>query len=134
MAAWDRGGEALHTATHLANPPACAAALAVLDLLAENDLPGRARRLGQTVGRRLHGWPERSPRVRAVRGRGLLWGIELDRPETAKGLAESLLQRGVLALAGGADGTVLQIVPPLTITEAQLTAGLDLLDAALAAL
>jgi len=131
MAAWSTDGEALHTATHLAHPPACAAALAVLRILDRDDLPGRARRLGDQVERRLGTLPERSARVTAVRGRGLLWGIELDRPDTAKRMAASLLQRGLLVLAGGARGTVLQLVPPLTIAESQLALALDRLDDAL---
>lgn len=126
------GVEALHTATHLANPPACAAALAVLDLLEEDRLPARAARLGRDVARRLRPWPERFPAVTETRGRGLLWGVELDSAATAKALTDRLLDRGVLALAGGPRGRVLQIVPPLTITDEQLTTALDLLDGALA--
>jgi 4-aminobutyrate aminotransferase-like enzyme len=125
------GVEALHTATHLANPPACAAALAVLELLRELDLPGRARRLGERVAARLHPWPDRFAAVREVRGRGLLWGVEFTSAADAKRIAVGLMDRGVLALAGGPDGNVLQVVPPLTITEEQLDLALDLLEGAL---
>lgn len=131
MEAWRTGGEALHTATFLGHPLASAAALAVLDLLEEENLPARARRLGQGVGQRLRPWPERFPGVAETRGRGLLWGVELTDAATAKRLGQALLARGVLALTGGPGGTVLQIVPPLTITEEQLTVALDLLEDAL---
>jgi 4-aminobutyrate aminotransferase-like enzyme len=128
MEPWDAGGEALHTATFLAHPPACAAALAVLDLLEEEDLPGRARRLGEEVAARLAPWPGRYRTVREVRGRGLLWGVELSDAATAKQVTRGLLERGVLALAGGPRGNVVELTPPLTITEEQLTTALDLLE------
>lgn len=131
MEAWRTGGEALHTGTFLANPLSSAAALAVLGLIEEDDLPGRARRLGEGIGRRLAPWPERFPAVAAARGRGLLWGVELRDPATAKRAAAGLLGRGVLALAGGPEGRVLQVVPPLTITEEQLEAALGRLEEAL---
>jgi 4-aminobutyrate aminotransferase-like enzyme len=134
MARWRTGGEALHTGTFLANPLACAAALAVLDLLEEQDLPERARKLGERLADRLAPWPETYTAVTATRGRGLLWGVELTDQATAKQVVHGLQQRGVLALAGGPEGKVLQIVPPLTITEEQLRTALDLLEETLAGL
>ncbi len=116
---WDTPGEALHTATFLANPLACAAALAVLDVLQEEDLPARAARLGGTLGRRLATWPGRFPAVEEIRGRGLLWGVQLRTAESAKRWVLAAWSRGVLLLAGGPEGRVAQIVPPLTIREEQ---------------
>ncbi len=127
---WETPGEALHTATFIANPLACAAALAVLDVLAEEDLPARAARLGGDLGGRLAAWPGRFPEVMAVRGRGLLWGIELRSRKQAKPLVQTALSKGVLLLAGGPEGRVAQIVPPLTITEEQLAAAVETLQAA----
>lgn len=127
--AWATPGEALHTATFLANPLACAAALAVLDVLEREALPERAARFGPRIGTRLAAWRERFPgTVAAVRGRGLLWGIELATPEHAKRWTAEALRRGVLMLAGGPEGRVAQIVPPLTISEEQLGAALGLLE------
>lgn len=129
---WKTPGEALHTATFLANPLACAAALAVLDVLEREDLPARAARLGAVVGARCAAWRERFPEtVAAVRGRGLLWGVELASADLAKRWTREALQRGVLLLAGGPEGKVAQLVPPLTIAEEQLTAALGLLEEAL---
>ncbi len=128
MACWEAGAEALHTATFLANPPACAAALAVLDVLQEETLPARAEHLGEEIAARLGPWLERYEKVGAVRGLGLLWGVELRDAATAKRVVRALLERGVLALAGGPEGRVLQITPPLTITEAQLATALELLE------
>jgi len=125
---WETPGEALHTSTFLGNPLACAAALAVLDILIEEDLPARAAALGQDLGERLQTWKDRFPAVAAVRGRGLLWGIELVSREAAKRLVEGALARGVLLLAGGPEGKVAQIVPPLIIAEEQLGVAIELLE------
>jgi 4-aminobutyrate aminotransferase-like enzyme len=112
---------------------ACAAALAVLDVLEEGDLPARAAALGLGLARRLAAWPERFAAVRTVRGRGLLWGVEHDEAGSASRLVAGALARGVLLLAGGAEGRVAQIVPPLTVDERQLAAALDVLETVLAA-
>jgi len=130
--AWETPGEALHTATFLANPLACAAALAALRVIESEALPARAARLAPTVEARLAAWRESFPgTVAAVRGRGLLWGIELATPERAKRWTGEALQRGILLLAGGPEGKVAQLVPPLTIAEKQLAAALELLGEAL---
>lgn len=128
---WSVPGEALRTSTFLANPLACAAALAVLDTLERDRLPERAARLGERLATRLAGWADRLPAVAAVRGRGLLWGVELrSRPVTAAWVAAAR-RRGVLILGGGPEGRVAQLVPPLTIAEPQLAVALDLLEEAL---
>lgn len=132
LACWETPGEALHTATFLAHPLACAAALATLDILEREALPARAARLGPAIGERLAGWRQRFPQtIAAVRGRGLLWGVELTSLERAKRWTAEALARGVLMLAGGPEGRVAQIVPPLTIAEEQLRVVLDLLEEAL---
>jgi diaminobutyrate-2-oxoglutarate transaminase len=100
--------------------------------MAEEDLPGRARRLGAEVARRTASWPERFDAVTAVRGRGLMHGVELADRAAAKRAAAGLLARGFLALAGGPEGRVLQLLPPLTVTEGQLAAALDAAAEALA--
>lgn len=120
---WDTPGEALHTATFVANPVACAAALAALDVIEEEDLPARAARLGERVGERLSKWPGV-----AVRGRGLLWGVELRSAEIAKRWTAAALARGIILLAGGPEGRVAQIVPPLTIPEELLERALEILE------
>ena len=129
---WETPGEARHTATFLANPLACAAALAVLDILGEEDLPARAARLGGDLAKRLAPWPDRFPAVEAVRGRGLLWGIQLRTAEIAKRWMLGAWSQGILLLAGGPEGRVAQLVPPLTIREEQLAAAAGILGEVLA--
>jgi 4-aminobutyrate aminotransferase-like enzyme len=120
---WETKKEALHTATFVANPVACAAALAALSVIEDEDLPARAARMGEWVGERLASWP-----VTAVRGRGLVWGVEMETAEAARIWTGNALERGVILLAGGPEGKVAQIVPPLTIEEDLLEKALDILQ------
>ena len=130
MEVWRTGGEALHTATFVGHPLAAVAALEVLALLTEDDLAARADRLGDEIlAPRLGRWTERFPEtILEVRARGLLAGIELPDSDTAGALVAALAARGVLALAGGPAGRVLQIAPPLTIPEPLLELALDLVE------
>ncbi len=128
MAGWRTPGEALHTATFVAHPLACAAALATLEVLEEEDLPNRAAGLGRELRARLDGWVGRYAVVAACRGRGLAWGVELDSARTAAELSARARGRGVLLLAGGPQGRVAQLVPPLTISERQLAVALAVIE------
>ncbi len=124
MASWQTEGEARHTATFVAHPLACAAALATLEVIESAGLIERAQKMGSRFGRHI----ERLNHclgVVDVRGTALLWGVELDAPERAAGLASQLLERGIIALSGGAAGTVLQIAPPLVVTKRQLDYAAD---------
>ena len=133
MRAWDRPGEALHTSTFLASPLACATALATLEVMRRERLPERAVALGRTVERHAGEWRQRYRAVRAVRGRGLLWGIELTSARLAGRWVREALGRGVLVLPAGPEGNVVQLCPPLTITPPQLEVALVLLGQALGA-
>ncbi len=104
-----------HGSTLGGNPLACAAGLAVLDVLQSTDLIPRAAALGEAVLAHLRAHlPDDA--VREVRGRGLMIGIEL-RGKVTEVLA-ALQARGVLALPAGV--TVLRLLPPLVITEDDL--------------
>ena len=131
FAAWECQGEALHTGTFVAHPVSCAAALATLDIIKSERLPRRAARLGRMVGKRLRTWPRRSAAVLSVRGRGLLWAVELSDRTAAHRLTDTLAGQGVLALAGGPEGRVVQLVPPLVITESLLWRALDIVESSL---
>jgi acetylornithine/LysW-gamma-L-lysine aminotransferase len=106
--------EGVHGSTFGGNPLACAAGRAVLRVLADEDLPGRATHLGERLMADLRA--VNSPLVREVRGRGLLVGVELRQRVTP--VLKALMERGVLALPAGP--TVLRLLPPLVIEEADL--------------
>lgn len=132
MDAWPpSSGEALHTSTFLGHPLACAAGLALLEVLEEEGLPGRAARVGAEF---LRGLDEALEDVEGcrVRGRGLLLGVELPRgpapepdgPVDGRGIgpqvAAEALRRGLIVLPAGDRGEVVQLSPPLTISDEQV--------------
>ncbi len=131
MAAWKSPGEARHTATFVAHPLACATALATLEVLEQEQIPARAARMGPLVADRIHPWPERFPSLAAIHGRGLLWGLVTREPAQARQLAHRAYHQGLLMLAGGAEGNVVQLVPPLVITERQLHTALTIIESIL---
>jgi len=111
-----------HHSTFGGNPLACAAGAAALERTVRDRLPERADRLGRMALDRLAALPR--DRVREVRGRGLMIGIEL-RDRVGPVLA-ALEERGFLALPAGAS--VLRLLPPLVIEESDWSAGLDAID------
>lgn len=131
MDAWPTSrGEALHTSTYLGNPMGCAAALANIDEIQRHDLPARAASLGHELGVRLDAL--RSSRsVRDVRGRGLMWGIQLDGGATAERLVKACLKKGLILLQAGPAGDVISLTPPLVIEKQQLFRAIDIIEAAL---
>ncbi|OGA00934.1 MAG: ornithine--oxo-acid transaminase [Betaproteobacteria bacterium RIFCSPLOWO2_02_FULL_62_17] len=106
-----------HGSTFGGNPLACAVALEALDLLEEEQLVEQAARLGEHLLAGLRAL--RSPLIRAVRGKGLLAGIELNISLAgARQVCEAMLRRGIVTK--DTHHTVLRFAPPLIITPAQL--------------
>lgn len=119
MDAWpESAGEALHTSTFLGHPLACASALAFLEVLEKEDLPGRARRAGERFLGYLEEALSDAPGVRDIRGRGLLLGVELDQAEAGARTAASALGEGLLVLPAGERGEVVELTPPALIGDA----------------
>ena len=121
MSVWGKSmGEALHTSTFLGNPLACAAGLAALSVLQDECLPERAVTIGALLASGLRELQAEFPnKIADVRGRGLMLGIEMASPPLALSLVPAALRQGLILLPAG-DGRVLEFVPPLTITEAQI--------------
>jgi 4-aminobutyrate aminotransferase-like enzyme len=134
MDSWKRGTEAMHTATFVANPLSCAAALVVLEVLERNRLPKRAAELGRVIATRTETWSTTFDSVLDVRGLGLAWGVELESRGAARALVQGLLADGLLALAGGPVGNVVQLCPPLVVTDLQLAFALDSIETRLRSL
>jgi ornithine--oxo-acid transaminase len=103
-----------HGSTFGGNPLGCAVARAALRVLREEDLVGRSARLGAMFLDLLR--PLQGGIVREVRGRGLLVGVELDRP--ARPLCERLMARGILCKDTHED--VIRLAPPLVVEAAEL--------------
>jgi 4-aminobutyrate aminotransferase len=137
LEAWPPGA---HGSTYGGNPVACAAALATIELFEKGDLLARSRALGDRLARTLSSWKERFPAVGDARGLGLMRAIELvkDRktkepaPEAAKALVKHCYERGVVTLTAGTFGNCLRFLPPLAITDAQLSEALAVVESGLA--
>ena len=112
----------MHGSTFGGNPIACAAALATLDVLEEEQLPERAAEMGKFLLSELE--QIESPLIREVRGLGLMMGIEIKK-KVAPYLA-ALTERGILALPAGM--TVIRLLPPLVITYEQADKVLEALN------
>jgi acetylornithine/LysW-gamma-L-lysine aminotransferase len=115
-----------HTSTFGGNPLACAAAVATIDYLVDQDLPNQAAHKGQYVLERLRAIGSR--RIREIRGVGLMIGIEMR--EKAGATAQAMMQEGVLVLLAGT--TVLRLLPPLVITREELDSVVETLAKVLA--
>jgi len=115
-----------HSTTFGGNPLACAAAVATIDEHLRLGLAAAAAERGRQLHDGLRAIA--SPKVREVRGLGLLQGIELK--ENAGPTLKLLQERGVLAL--GAGPTVVRYLPPLVITAAQIEAVVSVTRSALA--
>ncbi len=103
-----------HTSTFGGNPLACAAAVAAINVLVDQDLPRQAAETGEYFVRRLR--EIASPRFREIRGLGLMIGVELK--DKAGPIAQALMEKGVLVLLAGT--TVLRFLPPLVISREQV--------------
>jgi len=117
MDAWPEStGEALHTSTFLGHPVGCAMALRSLEILERGETESLVAEAGRILEQKLRAltWPS----IQEVRGRGLMWGVELQ--ENAGSLLARLLQKGLLFLADGPGGNVLSFTPPFIVTEEEI--------------
>jgi 4-aminobutyrate aminotransferase/(S)-3-amino-2-methylpropionate transaminase len=127
--------------TYGGNPVACAAALAVLDIMTAENIPARAARMGERIRSRFCQWAERYDCIGDVRGLGAMMALELvkerkskapDRPIT-QALLAAALQRGLILLSAGTYGNVIRILAPLTTPDEILDEGLAVMEQSLRA-
>ena len=109
-------GEALHTSTFLGHPVGCAMALKSLEILARSETREAVTETAVMLESKLRAL--KHPAIRDLRGRGVMWGLELDRP--AGPLLAALLAEGYLFLADGPEGNVLSFTPPFVITAEEV--------------
>jgi putrescine aminotransferase len=117
----------LHCTTYRGGPLACAAALATLEVIDAAGLVAHAAQLGETLGARLRAVTAGHPLIREVRGRGLLWGIELATSKDgvaaaliAQWLVVGLLERGIVTQVTTLSPSIVRIEPPLTVELAHV--------------
>jgi 4-aminobutyrate aminotransferase-like enzyme/Ser/Thr protein kinase RdoA (MazF antagonist) len=123
------------------NNVACAAGIAVLDVVERENLPARAESVGAHLKSRLQALMDRHPSIGDVRGRGLVLGVELVRdrasrepfPEVVPRLLNAMRDRGVLIGSEGVHGNILKLRPPVVLSVDQADVVADALDGCLAA-
>jgi 4-aminobutyrate aminotransferase-like enzyme/Ser/Thr protein kinase RdoA (MazF antagonist) len=113
------------------NPVSCAAALAVLDVIADERLQAHAARLGARIKEGLNELAARHPAIADVRGEGLFLGVELTSAEAAAAAVEHARRDGVLLSTDGPRRNVIKIKPPLVLSDADAERFLATLAAAL---
>lgn len=128
--ALDQWGPGEHTGTFRGNNLAFVAATALLTHW-DDDFTAGIRQRGQRIAERLQAIVSRHPTSSiSYRGRGMIWGLDVGDGDTARAIIDRAFDAGLLMEASGANDEVLKVMAALTIPEALLEQGLDILDAA----
>jgi 2,2-dialkylglycine decarboxylase (pyruvate) len=134
----DKCGFLFYT-THVNDPLPAAVGLKVIEIVLRDGLASKAQKSGERLAAGLRGLQQRHACIGDVRGRGLLRGMEFtgasgkSAADISNEVSDVALELGLSAnivRAGAADGTM-RIAPPLTVTDAEIDLGIDLLDAAI---
>lgn len=118
----------MHGHTYAGNPLACAAGIAVMDEIVEKKLWERAESLGRYLRPRLAALVEKHGILREIRGRGILLGVEFNRPGIGKELKRIALANGLIMRV---DADWFAVAPALIATESEIDELLDLIDRSL---
>ncbi len=123
--------------TYAGSPVSCAAALAVLDIIEENNLVSRAIEIGETVVNKLSQLQIKYPMIIGdIRNSGAMIACELiengnselPNTELTKNMVSEAAKNGLILLSCGARGNVIRILTPLTIEQHILEEGLDIFE------
>jgi len=134
----DASSPGSHGGTYGGNAIACAAAVASIKVLKEENLPENAARLGKILLNRLQELKEKYPCIGDVRGLGLMVGVEFVQPGSripyaakAKAVQKACVDDGMLILTCGSYENVIRWIPPLVINEDHLDEALSIFEGAL---
>ncbi len=125
--------------TYGGNPVSCSAALAVLEILIEDDMLARSKVLGETLIQKFNALKDKYEIIGDVRGKGPMLGLELVRDretkepasDEAKKLVQLCYDKGLIILSCGNFGNVIRTLMPFVITDEQLERGLTILEESL---
>jgi 4-aminobutyrate aminotransferase len=126
-----------HGSTFGGNPVSCAAALATINVIQEDKLVERSKKLGAYMLERLKKFAEDKPHIGDVRGRGLMIGIEFIDTEgkPSKEWTEKVTARcfedKMLILNCGSSSQVIRLIPPLTLSDEEAEKALSILEKAM---
>lgn len=133
MSRWSAGS---HGTTFGGNPVACAAAVAVQEVFAEENILENTRRMGKIFIEGLREIQKSCDFIGDVRGAGLMIAIEIVKPdkiktpdpEKAMAILDKALGRELLAYMAGRTGNVIRFIPPLVVNENEINNALDILE------
>jgi 2,2-dialkylglycine decarboxylase (pyruvate) len=125
--------------THVNDPLPAAIGLKVLEIVVRDGLAARAQQMGARLAEGLRGLQRRYACIGDIRGRGLLLGLEFataggrDAAAISDAVTDAALELGLSAniVRAGLSGGTMRIAPPLTVTDAEIDLGVELLDAAI---
>ncbi len=125
--------------TYAGNPVACAAAIAVMDLIEEEDILSRSAQMGENIQKKLKDMRNSSPYIGEIRGLGGMVAFELiengdpSQPsaDLAKKLTTKALENGLILLSCGVYGNVIRILVPLTAEDSIVEEGLSIIQKSL---
>ena len=124
--------------TYGGNPIACAAALAAIEAFETEGFIESAKEIGEALFSRLGALQEADARIGDVRGRGAMVAVEFVKegthepdPALASAVAKGCIAQGVVVLTCGTCGNIIRFLPPLTIPDALLAEGLDVVESVL---
>jgi 4-aminobutyrate aminotransferase / (S)-3-amino-2-methylpropionate transaminase / 5-aminovalerate transaminase len=122
--------------TYGGSPLGCVAALKVIEMIEEDHLTRRANEIGEIIMARMQKWQSSVPFIGDVRGLGAMCALEIvkdrktkepDKERTMR-LLQAIHQNGVIVLSAGLYSNVIRFLPPLVITNEQLTEGLNVIE------
>ncbi|WP_313375981.1 4-aminobutyrate--2-oxoglutarate transaminase [Pantoea sp. CTOTU50773] len=119
--------------TYAGNPLAIAAAHAVLDIIAEEQLCERSVKLGAQLVEFLNEARRHCPAITDIRALGSMVAVEFAEAQTAQAIQQHAMARGLLLLTCGPQGNVIRFLYPLTIPDAQFSQALEILSHVLSA-
>jgi 4-aminobutyrate aminotransferase / (S)-3-amino-2-methylpropionate transaminase / 5-aminovalerate transaminase len=133
----DAPGDGAVGGTYVGNPVAQAAALAVLDVIEDEQLVERSASIGELMRTRMEQWQSRRRQIGDVRGLGAMLALELvdehgePAGELASDVVAAALERGLLLLKAGVNGNCIRVLVPLVISDAELDEALNVWESAL---
>ncbi|MCX5750809.1 MAG: aminotransferase class III-fold pyridoxal phosphate-dependent enzyme [Candidatus Saganbacteria bacterium] len=125
MEQWSPGA---HGGTMGGNPVACAAGLAMLEVIQKQKILDNVQSMGGYLKQKLLALQAQYPKIKEVRGLGLMLGVDFKDSAYAKHIINTCLSRGLVLISTGADGQVVRFIPPLNVAKAQVDNALQIFE------
>ncbi|MBN2058189.1 MAG: aminotransferase class III-fold pyridoxal phosphate-dependent enzyme [Candidatus Saganbacteria bacterium] len=123
MAKWSPGS---HGGTYGGNPVCCAAAIATIKTIKQEKLIDKAAESGRYLSSKLKELQAAQPKIKEVRGLGLMIGVDFGESNMVKKVINECLANGLVIIPTGADGTVIRFIPPLIVSREEIDKALKI--------